>query len=172
MMSLRELINRAISDMIPIAPVMTSTGAVRMSRQCACCGGHDAERGAVKPSIESVVHRDGCALMSAMTPLALIGRYDGRWSYVDITSSAYGSLLGLNHLVEIDQMEIINLLRSNEADSVTIFCNNPEGPPNDAVVCNGGWTNFKDRRFEGESLLEALSSAKVAYLRKKESSDD
>lgn len=50
-------------------------------------------------------------------------------------------------------------LRSDEGDSVTLFCDNPEGPPNNAIECNGGWTDWNDRRFSGETLEAAVEAA-------------
>ncbi|MES2602136.1 MAG: hypothetical protein V4602_15140 [Pseudomonadota bacterium] len=68
---------------------------------------------------------------------------------------------------DVEMMRLINLLRSNEGDSVTILCNNPDfnGQPNNAVVCNGGWTNWEDRRFSQDTLLDALSAAMIEYMR-------
>jgi hypothetical protein len=56
----------------------------------------------------------------------------------------------------------INRLRDEEADSVTVLCDNPEGPPNNAVECCGFWTGFADRRFEGSTIREALTAAVAA----------
>lgn len=60
------------------------------------------------------------------------------------------------HLAEI---ACIHKLRAEEGDSVTILCDNPEGPPNNAVECCGAWTDWSDRRFHGETLLGALRAA-------------
>jgi hypothetical protein len=54
---------------------------------------------------------------------------------------------------------LIDFLRDEEGDSVTVLCDNPEGPPNNAVVCNGRWTEWKDKRFKGDTLADALSAA-------------
>lgn len=51
----------------------------------------------------------------------------------------------------------IDVLREDEGDSVTILCENPDGP--NAVECNGHWTNWEDKRFEGETVLDALAAA-------------
>ena len=64
----------------------------------------------------------------------------------------------------LQAMDYINLLRRDGGDSVTILCDNPDGPPNNAVDCNGGWTDYKDRRFEGGTLIEALGAAAIAKL--------
>lgn len=59
-------------------------------------------------------------------------------------------------------MKLIDRLRDQEADSVNILCDNPEGPPNNAVECCGFWTGFVERRFEGETLIAALQAAVAA----------
>lgn len=56
-------------------------------------------------------------------------------------------------------MTLIQTLRFEECDSVTILCDNPDGPPNNAVECSGLWTSMKDLRFEGSTLIEALRTA-------------
>lgn len=65
--------------------------------------------------------------------------------------------------VYVDQMKLVDTLRSDEGNSVTILCDNPEGPPNNAVEVQGAWTEWEDRRFDGETLLEALTKAAEAY---------
>lgn len=70
---------------------------------------------------------------------------------------------------EIEIVRLIDLLRSQEGDDVTILCDNPDfnGQPNCAVLCNGDWTEWKDHRFVGDTVLDALSSAATEYnLRK------
>lgn len=57
------------------------------------------------------------------------------------------------------EMSCIHTLRADEGDSVTILCDNPDGPPNNAVECCGAWTYWEDRRFDGETLLAALQLA-------------
>lgn len=53
----------------------------------------------------------------------------------------------------------LNILRYEEGNSVEVFCDNPEGPPNNASVCFGEWTHWSSKRFEGESLLDAINKA-------------
>lgn len=60
------------------------------------------------------------------------------------------------------QMALINQLRADEGDAVEVFCDNPEGPPNNAIHCSGAWTDWKDRRFSGETLLACLKAAVAA----------
>lgn len=57
----------------------------------------------------------------------------------------------------------IETLRQCEADSVTINCDNPEGPPNAAIDCVGGWTDYEERRFMGDTVQECLEHAVAAY---------
>lgn len=70
---------------------------------------------------------------------------------------------------EIEIVRLIDLLRSQEGDDVTILCDNPDfnGQPNCAVVCNGDWTEYKDHRFVGDTVLDALSAAATDYNLKK-----
>ncbi len=60
-------------------------------------------------------------------------------------------------------MEAIAVLRQDEGSSVTILCDNPDGPPNNAIECCGDWTGWKDTRFEGATLLECLTKAVESY---------
>lgn len=57
------------------------------------------------------------------------------------------------------EIALIHELRREEGHSVTILCDNPEGPPNNAVEVCGDWTDWQDRRFEGQTLLDALKAA-------------
>ena len=50
-------------------------------------------------------------------------------------------------------------LVAEEGDSVEIYCDNTEGPPNNAVMCNGEWTNWCNRRYAGDTLEAALTAA-------------
>jgi len=54
---------------------------------------------------------------------------------------------------------MISALRVDEGDSITLLCDNPEGPPNNAVECCGEWTGWQARRFEGETLDAAIQAA-------------
>lgn len=60
--------------------------------------------------------------------------------------------------------EGIDDLRHGEGDSVMIMCDNPDGPPNNAVGVCADWTDWKPKRFEGESVCEALDKARRAKL--------
>lgn len=84
---------------------------------------------------------------------------DHRMGYFKMCE-AYGKLLALHP--PASEWALVNRLRDEEADSVTILCDNPEGPPNNAVECCGFWTGFAERRFEGETIRDALSAAVAA----------
>jgi hypothetical protein len=60
-------------------------------------------------------------------------------------------------------VRLIDVLRSDEGDSVMILCDNPDfnGQPNCAIVCNGDWTGWVDKRFAADTILDALSMAMV-----------
>lgn len=61
-------------------------------------------------------------------------------------------------------MEALNDLRSAEGSSVTLLCDNPDfGGPNNAIICNGEWTWWEDRRFTGDDLAEAIYAALAEY---------
>lgn len=63
----------------------------------------------------------------------------------------------------VSEMTLIHELRADEGDTVAILCDNPDfGSPSNAVECNGAWTGYGDRRFEGDSLLAALRMAAEA----------
>lgn len=61
-------------------------------------------------------------------------------------------------------IDMLNDLRRDEGDTVTLLCDNPEfnGQPNNAVECNGGWTEWQDRRFTGDTLEQAVAAAHEA----------
>lgn len=56
----------------------------------------------------------------------------------------------------------LTYLRADEGDSVTLLCDNPDPASrdqNNAIECNGPWTDWQDRRFQGESLDAAVQAA-------------
>lgn len=62
-------------------------------------------------------------------------------------------------------MRMIEELRADEGNSVTILCNNPEADTRMeqcAIECSGHWTGFNDLRFYGESVAQALAHAMLA----------
>lgn len=57
-------------------------------------------------------------------------------------------------------MRFLEELRMGEGDSVTILCDDPEADSTAkrmAIVCNGAWTQWEDRRFYGESIVQCLA---------------
>jgi len=58
-------------------------------------------------------------------------------------------------------VEMLNALRAEEGDSVTLLCDNPDfnGQPNNAIECCGDWTNWQERRFTGDTLRAAVLAA-------------
>lgn len=60
---------------------------------------------------------------------------------------------------------IVEQLRAGEGSSVEILCNNADfnGQPNNAVVCNGEWTDWQNTRFTGDTIDAALGAAMVAF---------
>lgn len=64
-----------------------------------------------------------------------------------------------NLQARIEALEKIDALRADEGDSITLLCDNPDGPPNNAVVCCGAWTDWQDRRFGGQTLEAAIQAA-------------
>lgn len=67
-------------------------------------------------------------------------------------------------LRSVETVNLIEVLRAAEGDSVTILCDNPDfnGQANCAVECNGAWTGFQDRRFSGDTIMDCLRGASVA----------
>lgn len=63
----------------------------------------------------------------------------------------------------IEVARLIDVLRADEGDSVTIMCDNPDfnGQPNCAIECCGDWTGWLHKRFAADTLLDALSMAMV-----------
>lgn len=81
---------------------------------------------------------------------------------------AHPGEIGLAHpsdgaeMPEVALARYIEILRAEEGDVVTIACDNPETWAADkrvAIDCNGAWTDFEDRRFEGETVLQCLAKA-------------
>ena len=56
----------------------------------------------------------------------------------------------------------LNFLREGIAESVTFHQHNDDPPPCHAIDCNGEWTNWEDRRFEGETIQACLYMAVAA----------
>lgn len=67
--------------------------------------------------------------------------------------------------VAIETLQIINTLRDEEGHSVTIVSDNADfnGQPNCLITCMGDWTNWEDRRFSGDTVIECLRAAMAEY---------
>ncbi len=63
---------------------------------------------------------------------------------------------------EVVMARYIEILRSDEGDSVTICCDDPEANEREkqvAIDCCAWWTDWNERRFYGESVLQCLAKA-------------
>lgn len=69
---------------------------------------------------------------------------------------------------QAETLRLMDILRSQEADSVTLCSDNPDfnGQPNCLVICNGDWTGWEDRRFQADTVLDALRAAAIEYRQK------
>jgi hypothetical protein len=69
----------------------------------------------------------------------------------------------LDAMIDADEpptWKMIADLRREEGGSITLLCDNPEAwGPNNAIEVCGAWTDWQDRRFEGESLKAAILAA-------------
>lgn len=76
-------------------------------------------------------------------------------------------LLGANnrYLQDARNWRIVEQLRAAEGHSVEILCDNPDfnGQPNCKVLCCGGWTDWHNELFTGNTIDEALGNALVAF---------
>ncbi|MDO8837993.1 MAG: hypothetical protein Q7V31_03630 [Parvibaculum sp.] len=59
------------------------------------------------------------------------------------------------------EWKLIEKLREEEGATITICCDNPEGPPYAKVICCAGWTDWKDVECTGDTVLVALRAALV-----------
>ncbi len=61
-------------------------------------------------------------------------------------------------------VHLIDCLRADEGDCVTILCDNPDfnGQPDVAIECCGAWTEWQQKRFGGPTLVAALVTAEKA----------
>lgn len=60
----------------------------------------------------------------------------------------------------------IEALRAPEGHSITLICDNPDfnGKPNCAVDVCGDWTDWEDKRFEADTIFEAINYAHLAFM--------
>jgi hypothetical protein len=55
---------------------------------------------------------------------------------------------------------LVELLTKDEANSVTILSPNYDfGGAAVAIEANGDWTDWKDKRYEGDTILQCLDAA-------------
>ena len=61
---------------------------------------------------------------------------------------------------KIEAWNLVESLRAVEGHSVTLLCDNPDfnEQPN-CVEVTGDWTDWQERRFVGETILDALREA-------------
>lgn len=64
-----------------------------------------------------------------------------------------------------EERKLLDALRSPEGASVTFCCTNPDTPDNglpaECVVVVDDWTNWQDREFRGETLLDCMMAAEA-----------
>jgi hypothetical protein len=67
---------------------------------------------------------------------------------------------------KIEAWNLVESLRAPEGQSVALVCDNPDfnGQPNCAVDCCGDWTGWDERRFAGDTILDALRIAHEAKI--------
>jgi hypothetical protein len=68
---------------------------------------------------------------------------------------------------KLSELDYINILRSSagSGNSVTILCVNDDPPPDQAIECNGDWTDWEIKRFEGMTLRVCLINAVAEKLK-------
>jgi hypothetical protein len=101
------------------------------------------------------------ALDALLTSSGARGRYHA-FEHADAVAKAE---LLLAAKPEVAAMRYIEILRADEGDTVTILCDDPEAWTNDkrlAVECNGGWTDWRNVRFYGESVVQCVAKAVCA----------
>lgn len=71
------------------------------------------------------------------------------------------------HREECESAFLIENLRNDTAASVTLLCDNEEGngDDNNAVEVCAEWTDWKEERFYGRNLNDALRNANFAKLK-------
>lgn len=60
--------------------------------------------------------------------------------------------------------ELIDALTDGEGDTVTFCCSNPDfnGLPDECVIVNASWTNWRDRDFRADTRQACLEMALAA----------
>lgn len=111
------------------------------------------------PAVAEIV-RPPCPRCSFPYEPGAAERYwEARWRDADAELQRLSAVTASTHDSEI--VRLIDVLRADEGDSVMICCDNPDfnGQPNCAIICNGDWTGWVDRRFAADTLLDTLSMA-------------
>lgn len=78
----------------------------------------------------------------------------------DVEALRRGEAVNLAEHPDHAAIRYLEELRLGEGDSVTILCDDPEAESTAmrmAIVCNGAWTQWEDRRFYGESIVQCLA---------------
>ena len=78
----------------------------------------------------------------------------------DVEALRRGEPINLAEHPDHAAIRYLEELRLGEGDSVTILCDDPEAESTSkrmAIVCNGAWTQWQDRRFYGESIVQCLA---------------
>ncbi|USN16544.1 hypothetical protein POLEWNIK_00180 [Brevundimonas phage vB_BpoS-Polewnik] len=81
---------------------------------------------------------------------------------ISMTKPGEPSQQELETLAGAARWRLVEALRSQEGDSVLILSDNPDGPPNNAIEVCGAWTDWKEVRYDGETLNDALLKAIAA----------
>lgn len=107
---------------------------------------------ATRPETEPPV--DGEPFMSMNVAKDIVREYAGAFL---VRSPTQTSEVG--QLLELQKM--LSALRYGEGSSVTFLSDNVDfnGQPNNAIECCGFWTDWKDRRFTGETIHAAVVAA-------------
>lgn len=78
--------------------------------------------------------------------------------FLDVAGQA--AVEQIRSLDEAVQMRaLLNELRDGIAETVMIRQPNDDPPPGELITVNGEWTQFKDRDYSGNTLIEALTLA-------------
>lgn len=104
------------------------------------------------------------------TALHAAGRAIQNWNANRLTTFTPTNILqdfGRDILNALETVALIDELRSDEADTVTINADNAGFVGPGAIVeCNGMWTDWQDVMFSGDNMLEALRAASAARCEK------
>lgn len=142
-----------------------------VAREMACLGAREDVRAQFKCEMDALVrtaeaspyHTEGSRQTARAMRDAAIGAFDA--ARAALASSPTEQMQNGEEMPEVAAMRYIEELRREEGDSVRILCDDPEASTTDkrlAIECNGSWTDWQDRRFYGESVLQCLAKAVCA----------